>query len=197
LGNLVALDRAQLSGPARGIAYQLVEALGTVARGPALDAAGRLTRADRAALRQCGVRIGFATLYLPALLKPTSVRLRAILWAVWSGAATRTPPAPGITSIKKVPDTPAEFYEAVGYPVVAGRAVRADILERIDGALRHAARKGEAMPSAQVMSLAGLNAEDAARLVAGIRKRPPRRSQRRDGAASGGAFAKLRQLGLT
>jgi hypothetical protein len=47
------------------------------------------------------------------------------------------------------------------------------------------------------MSLAGLGAEDAARLVAGMRKRPPRRSSRRDGAASGGAFAKLRELGLT
>jgi len=134
-----------------GLAYQLVEALGTVARGPALEAAGRLTRTDREALRRCGVRIGFATLYLPGLLKPAAVRLRALLWATWSSAAPCSPPRPGLNSVRTEPETPLEFYEAVGYPVVAGRAVRADILERIDGALRQAARRGAAAPLAQVI----------------------------------------------
>ncbi|HET7597318.1 MAG TPA: hypothetical protein VFK15_10330, partial [Burkholderiales bacterium] len=189
-------ERATLSGPARGLAFQLTEALGTVARGPALETAGRLSRGDRGALRGCGVRIGAATLYLPALLKPTAVRLRAILWAAWTGEAARIPPAPGLTTVKAAADTPESFYDAVGYPVVAGRAVRADILERIDGALRQAARKGDPVPSQQIMSLAGLNAEDAAALIAAMKRRTPRRAKAKP-AREGNAFAKLRELGLT
>ena len=196
LAPLADLERASLSGPARGVAYQLIEALGTVARGPALEAAGKLSRGDRNVLRECGVRIGAATLYLPALLKPAAVRLRAILWAVWANEAPRAVPAPGLNTVKAEVGVPEEFYAAVGYPMVAGRAVRADILERIDGLLRQAARKGEAVPVAPIMSLAGLNADDAAALIAALRKRVPHRTKDKP-APSDNAFAKLRELGFS
>ena len=196
LGALTDLERAALSGPARGLAYQLVEALGTIARGRALEAAGQLARADRLALRACGVRIGFATLYLPALLKPAGVRLRAILWSVWMGEPSRSPPAPGLVTVKLAERADENFYEAVGYPVIAGRAVRADMLERIDGLLRLASRNNEAPPVPQIMSLAGLSADDAAALIAGMRRRAPRRAKNK-GARKDGAFSKLRELGLT
>ena len=196
LGALTDLERAALSGPARGLAYQLVEALGTIARGRALEAAGQLARADRLALRACGVRIGFATLYLPALLKPAGVRLRAILWSVWMGEPSRSPPAPGLVTVKLAERADENFYEAVGYPVIAGRAVRADMLERIDGLLRLASRNNEAPPVPQIMSLAGLSAAEAAALIAGMRRRAPRRAKNK-GARKDGAFSKLRELGLT
>jgi ATP-dependent RNA helicase SUPV3L1/SUV3 len=193
---LFDLERADLSGPARGVAFQLGEGMGTVARGPALAAAGALSRADRAGLRECGVRIGSATLYVPGVLKPAAVRLRAVLWAVWSGAPFRAAPAPGLTTVKAERDVPHAFYDSIGYPVIAGRAVRADMLERLDGLLRHAARRHAEVPTAQIMSLAGLGAEDAAQLIAGLRKRPARRAKPKP-APAGNAFAKLRELGLS
>jgi len=226
LAPLVHLDRAGLSGPARGVAFQLVEALGTVARGPALDQAGRLSRAEREALRALGVRIGAVTLYVPALLKPAAVRLRALLWAAREGAAPRTPPAPGLVTVKAEPDE-LGFFDAVGYPVVAGRAIRADMLERLDGALRQASRKGPVVLGPALMSLAGLGAEDMARLVVGLGwrevagetgpsyvpaarrgsrngaagsrhegKNGARKPARRRGTGEAGPFAKLRELEL-
>ena len=79
---------------------------------------------------------------------------------------------------------------------IVARAVRADILERIDGLLRQAARKGEAVPVAPIMSLAGLNADDAAALIAALRRRAPRRAKDKP-APSDNAFAKLRELGFS
>jgi ATP-dependent RNA helicase SUPV3L1/SUV3 len=193
LAALVALDRATLSGAARGLAYQLVESLGTVARRRALEAAGQLSRADRESLRACGVRIGFATLYLPALLKPAAVRLRALLWFAWTGIQ-HAPPAPGAVTVKIACDAPEEFYEAVGYPVLDGRAVRADILERIDGALRQATRKGAHAVTPEVMSLAGLSADDTAALLVALRRRP--KSKPRPHRPGHAVFAKLRELGV-
>ncbi len=227
LAPLVRIERAELAGPARGLGFQLVEALGTVARRRAIAEAGALGKPDRAALRALGVRLGGATLYLPALVKPAAVRLRALLWAAWEGTAPRTPPAAGLVSVPADPDVPRGFYEAVGYPVIDGRAVRADMLERLGIALRQAARRGPVMLGPELMSLAGLGAEETARLVVGLGYRQvegeggpafvpaPRRaaigSEQADGANArrnrprrvrrgpdpASPFAKLKELGLT
>ncbi len=227
LAPLVRIERAELSGPARGLGFQLVEALGTVARRRALAEAGTLGKADREALRALGVRLGGATLYLPALVKPAAVGLRALLWAAWEGAVPRTPPAPGLVSVPRDPDAPDGFYEAVGYPVVDGRAVRADMLERLGIALRQASRRGPVTLGPDLMSLAGLGAEETARLVVGLGYRQiagedgaaafvpaPRRAAIGNDAPTGARhknrarrprrapdpaspFAKLKELGLT
>jgi ATP-dependent RNA helicase SUPV3L1/SUV3 len=226
LAPLVRIDRAALAGPARGLGFQLVEALGTVARRRAVDQAGALGKSDRAALRALGVRLGGATLYLPALVKPAAVRLRALLWAAWQGAAPRNPPAAGLVSVPADPDAPEGFYEAVGYPVVDGRAVRADILERLGIALRQASRRGPVPLGPELMSLAGLGADDTVRLIAGLGYRQldgggtpafvpaPRRAaigkprpaggkarndarRPRRGPDPASPFAKLKELGLT
>ncbi len=63
-------------------------------------------------------------------------------------------PAPGCNSVRIDPDADETFYEAVGYPVVAGRAVRADMLERIDGRCAAARRGDGRAPWPQVMSSA-------------------------------------------
>jgi ATP-dependent RNA helicase SUPV3L1/SUV3 len=169
LAPLVRLDEAKLSGPARGLAYQLVEALGTLARSRALDQARALGRIERGRLRELGVRLGFATLFLPALLKPAAVRLRALLWTTWQGGAPPAPaPGPGLVTVSVSGAVPDGFYEAVGYPVVDGRAVRADILERLGLALHTGARKGPVPLTPDLMSLAGLGAEETTRLVVGL-----------------------------
>jgi ATP-dependent RNA helicase SUPV3L1/SUV3 len=168
LAPLVRLDEAKLSGPARGLAYQLVEALGTLARSRALDQARALGRIERGRLRELGVRLGFATLFLPALLKPAAVRLRALLWTTWQGGAPLAAPGPGLVTVPVSGAVPDRFYEAVGYPVVDGRAVRADILERLGLALHTGVRKGPVPLTPDLMSLAGLGAEETTRLVVGL-----------------------------
>ncbi len=59
---------AELRGPARGLVYQLVEALGSFPSAVARGQIGALEPADRKALARLGVRLGRDTVFMPAML---------------------------------------------------------------------------------------------------------------------------------
>ena len=83
---LFALGAAEdITGIARGVAFQLVEALGVLERQKVAEDVKGLDQAARAALRKYGVRFGAYHLYLPALLKPAPRALAAQLWALKHG----------------------------------------------------------------------------------------------------------------
>jgi ATP-dependent RNA helicase SUPV3L1/SUV3 len=83
---LVLLAEAtNLSGLARGLAYQLTENLGVLRRETASGDIKTLDQASRAQLRQYGVRFGAFNVYIPALLKPAAADLVLLLWALYSG----------------------------------------------------------------------------------------------------------------
>ena len=86
LGPLFALAAAEdVTGMARGVAFQLVEALGVLERQQVADEVKGLDQAARATLRKYGVRFGAYHIYLPALLKPAPRVLAAQLWALKHG----------------------------------------------------------------------------------------------------------------
>ncbi len=95
LASLVRLADAELSGAARGIAFQLYEALGALPRAALAPQIAALRREDRKALSKLGVRLGEASVFLPALSSARAVRLRGLLWVVHRGAAPAAPPEPG------------------------------------------------------------------------------------------------------
>src|SRR6187397_187952 len=83
LGPLFALSTAEdITGIARGVAFQLTEALGVLERGRVAEDVKGLDQAARAALRKHGVRFGAYHLYLPNLLKPGPRALATKLWAL-------------------------------------------------------------------------------------------------------------------
>ncbi len=153
LAPLVALrDADHLSGPARGLAFQLVEAMGGSPRREASAQLKELDQTLRASLRQLGVRFGEYSVYLPTLLKPAPAHLKALLWAVFQEPSADgtpllqtlpPPPGPGLTSIQVDKNVPKGFYEAAGFRVCGVRGVRIDMLERLAGLIR-TARDGEA-----------------------------------------------------
>ncbi|MBX6323690.1 MAG: disulfide oxidoreductase, partial [Rhodospirillaceae bacterium] len=69
LAPLVRLQAAPLAGPARGLAFQLVEALGCLPRRAAAAQLRALSREDRRALTGLGVRLGVESVWVPALLR--------------------------------------------------------------------------------------------------------------------------------
>ena len=133
LAPLTRLAAADLSGPARGLAFQLVEGFGDLPRPAVAALMATLGRDDRRALAALGVRIGHGRLFLPALVKPAAVAMRGLLQAVHRGL-TLPPalPAAGRVSVAADPHLPAAYYAAIGYPVAAGRAIRSDILDRFE-----------------------------------------------------------------
>ncbi len=82
LGPLFELSKAEdIQGIARGIAFQLVEALGVLERTRIAAEMKDLDQPSRAALRKYGVRFGAYHIYFPQLLKPAARSLASLLWA--------------------------------------------------------------------------------------------------------------------
>jgi ATP-dependent RNA helicase SUPV3L1/SUV3 len=146
LGPLLTLSRAEdVTGIARGVAFQLVESLGVIERHRVAEEVKGLDQAARASLRKYGVRFGTYHVYLPALLKPGPRALAAQLWALKRGDGelkgldeVRTLAATGRTSFAVDKDVHKALYRVVGYRVCGERAVRVDILERLADLIRPA-----------------------------------------------------------
>lgn len=130
-----------LPGAARGLAFQLAEALGAIPRSsPALPDD---VRSAAQALRPFGVRAGWHSVFLPRLIKPAPSALAALLWAIHAKLERIPhPPQPGLTSfaLEKDDEMPEAFLSASFYRRIGPRAVRLDILERTESALVEAAK---------------------------------------------------------
>ena len=146
LAPLFQLANAEdVTGLARGVAFQLNEALGVIERGKIADDVKSLDQPARASLRKYGVRFGAYHIYIPALLKPAPRALATRLYALkhdgTQAAAVDTIAqlaASGRTSIVADKEIPRELYRLAGFRVCGERAVRVDILERIADIIRPA-----------------------------------------------------------
>ncbi|MDQ4136012.1 MAG: helicase, partial [Pseudomonadota bacterium] len=181
-------DHPELNGLARGIAFQIGEALGVLERSKVLNEVRSLDQDGRAALRKLGVRFGAYHLYLPALLKPAPRTLAAQLWALTHGGLDQKGideiahlAGSGRTSIPVDTGIAPGLYGAAGFRVCGGRAVRVDILERLADLIRPAiayrpgvtagepppgAADGEGfVPTVSMTSLVGCAGEDFASIL--------------------------------
>ncbi|HLL27875.1 MAG TPA: helicase-related protein [Xanthobacteraceae bacterium] len=146
LGPLTALGKAEeITGIARGVAFQLVEALGVLERQKVAEEVKGLDQPARAGLRAHGVRFGAYHIYMPLLLKPAPRALSLLLWGLKHGGLNQKGmselpalAAGGRTSIPVDPEIAKPLYRAAGYRVCGSRALRVDILERLADLIRPA-----------------------------------------------------------
>jgi ATP-dependent RNA helicase SUPV3L1/SUV3 len=157
LGPLFELSAAaDITGIARGVAFQLAEGLGVLDRQKVAEEVKGLQQPERAGLRKYGVRFGAHHIYIPALLKPTPRSLAVQLWAL-SHEGTDAKglddllhlAGSGRTSIQVNREIDAGLYRCAGYRVCGERAVRADILERLADLIRPALAWREGMPGSK------------------------------------------------
>lgn len=119
-----------LSAAARGLVYLVEQGLGTVRWDDASTQMQSLTRADRHALRQLGIRVGRHVVWTEAALRPGALRARRALCQAYLGAGARLPRmTPELRSLLPLDDVPDETYAALGFPVFGGRAIRADLVD--------------------------------------------------------------------
>jgi|HubBroStandDraft_4_1064222.scaffolds.fasta_scaffold01358_5 ATP-dependent RNA helicase SUPV3L1/SUV3 len=163
---LFALQALPLHGAARGLVFQLTDALGCVPADQVATLLGDLDAAGRRALGRVGVRFGTESVYIEPLLRPDSVRFRALLWAVRHGRAV--PSVPGARrqgrAVRLDPDLPHSFYLAIGWRPLDALALRPDRLERLAAAARSRARDGRFAGDNELAAIAGV-APDALRQV--------------------------------
>ena len=154
LGPLFGLSKAEdITGIGRGIAFQLVEALGVLERAKISAEMKDLDQASRATLRKYGVRFGAYHIYFPGLLKPAARSLASLLWAekqdnvdmsALSGAQHLA--SSGRTSFPVDKALHRDAYRVLGYRQCGERAVRVDILERLADLIRPALAWRESSP---------------------------------------------------
>jgi ATP-dependent RNA helicase SUPV3L1/SUV3 len=203
LGPLAELAAAEdVTGIARGVAFQLVEALGVLDRQRVAEEVKGLEQPARASLRKYGVRFGAYHIYLPVLLKPAPRALALQLWALRHDG----PQSKGLddvlhlagsgrTSIPADHAIDAALYRTAGYRVCGERAVRVDILERLADLIRPALswRGGAAGPKPAgafagggftvvnaMTSLTGASGEDFASILRSLGYRMERRPKPQD-----------------
>jgi len=151
-----------LPGQARGIAHQLAENFAALNRAalPLPDKLGPQIRA----LRPFGVWFGRRTVYLPKLLRPDAAALLTLLWGVWTRKdAPPAPPAPGLTSFAVDKGFDTASLHAAGFAAIAGRAIRFDMLERLEDELEQALSSGTDSETllTKLVSLLGSGKEEA------------------------------------
>ncbi|MGE0565532.1 MAG: helicase, partial [Pseudolabrys sp.] len=198
LAPLFSLSAAEdVTGIARGIAFQLVEALGVLERQKVAAEVKGLDQPARATLRKYGVRFGAYHIYLPLLLKPAPRSLATQLWAL----KNERPDVQGVddllhlaasgrTSIPVGKDAAKPLYRTAGYRVCGERAVRVDILERLADLIRPALAWREGMNGEKpagafdgrgftvtgaMTSLTGASGEDFASILRSLGYRMDRR----------------------
>ena len=141
LAPLLAAEARAASDPVlRGLVHRLAEAGGVV---PGATEA-EISPAMRGRLKPVGARAGRFALYVPALLKPAAMALRARLWALRHGAALPGLPPPSAIALPLARDWPDGFAAALGWVEAGPVLLRLDIAERIAGILAHATRRGAA-----------------------------------------------------
>ena len=210
LAPLFRLAQTNIAGPARGLAFQLVEALGCLPQASVATLLEDLSSSDRRQLSQLGVRLGTTWVLLPALLKPPAVAMRALLYAIHHALPLPVPiPAATRVSVAALPGVSAAFHTAIGFPVVGPRAIRADILDRFERTLAAGTApsghpigcpEAELPPVLEALGYRRVIAEDGSVHWRTRRPKPPRRSRPLPATAPGDAdhpFAPLRALTRT
>ncbi len=198
---------AGLDGAGRGLCFLLVEGLGNVRTPEARALMKALSGADRAHLGRMGVRFGVRQIYLPAMLKPRAIDLRARLWTTHRRATGLTAPPPGAVAFEAAPGQPRGYSEAIGFEPLGSSCLRIDIVERLAARLRALARQGPFALEPELMAMTGLGAEqlgevalalgfarEGERFVRGRTRRPSAPRAQAKAEPSTSPFAALRQL---
>jgi ATP-dependent RNA helicase SUPV3L1/SUV3 len=205
-----------VTGIARGVAFQLVEALGVLDRTPVADQVKALDQPARATLRKYGVRFGAYHIYLPALLKPAPRKLATQLWALRHDGTDgkvlddlRHLAGSGRTSIAADPAIDPALYRTAGYRACGARAVRVDILERLADLIRPALTWRDGAPGTRppgavatggftvvntMTSLIGASGEDFASILRALGYRMERRPKPPEPAQSPASAAPVNEI---
>ena len=197
---------ADVTGIARGVAFQMVEALGVLDRPKVAEDVKGLQQPERATLRKYGVRFGAYNIYIPALLKPAPRALAVQLWELSHGGDEAKNlvdllhlAGSGRTSIPVNKEIDPNLYRTAGYRVCGERAVRVDILERLADLIRPALAWREGAPGQKpaaafpgggftvvngMTSLIGASGEDFASVLRSLGYRMERRPKPAEPAAA-------------
>jgi len=167
---LLALKNDEtLTGITKGVAFQIVEAMGIIPRAVVADDIKSLDQDQRGLLRKHGIRFGQFTIFQHLMLKPAPTRLRLVLWSLAADLQEfpEAPPA-GLVTVPALPGAPEGYYAHAGYRLAGDRSIRIDMLERLADMIRGQDTRAGFEGNADMLSITGLTLEQFANLMEGL-----------------------------
>ncbi len=160
------LEASMMSGIARGIMFRLYENLGVMSRTLISDQLKEMPDSDKPFLARAGIRIGTETVFMPELLKPAAIKLRAMLYSIYNQDFPACgPPPEGRVSINLVKGIDDNYWLSAGYRRIGDKVMRVDMVERVAALVRTAARSGEFGITDEMLSLAGVSRDTMASMI--------------------------------
>jgi ATP-dependent RNA helicase SUPV3L1/SUV3 len=158
-----AVARAEHAAELRGPLHRLLEEGGVV-----LGATDDIPQAQRGALKAMGVRAGRFALYMPELLKPRALALRAQLWAVRARQPAPDLPHPGMVSMAQPEAAQSAFLQAMGWIATGPVLLRLDIAERVAAELAFSTRGRAAQVPLEIGQRLGVRADLVPAVLRGL-----------------------------
>ncbi len=137
-------DRAFESGAAKGLAYRLLEGLGSCSARDLAEQIALIAPEDRKAMAEGAVRFGRDAIYIDHLLKPGPLRARAALTAAWTGRLQARPPRRGSGVLRDVSEK--DDARLLGFQPCGPIAVRLDRFESVMARIRKGSKAGGVTP---------------------------------------------------
>ena len=161
-----AAEPIVLSGVAKGIAYQLFEAFGTMPTHKVGASLKDLSETDRPLLARLGIRLGVESIYMAEMLKPASIKMRAVLWSIHHNQFPESgPPPEGRVSINAIDGVADDYWLIAGYRRLGTKVMRVDMVERVSALVRAAARAGTFKMTDDMLSLAGVSRDEMKAMI--------------------------------
>lgn len=151
-----------LEGVAKGIGHQLYENLGVIHRSEIENLIPDLTPELRVGIRKKKIKMGPILVFMPELVKPAAINLRALLWGLWNDRDLPMPrPADGRVSVQIDPKAAdRNFLRSIGYPVFGNLCIRIDMLDRVVTDIYDSAKEGKFQAQHKYMEWLGCGEDD-------------------------------------
>ena len=166
LGSLISLDEEDLKPFSKGIIFQLKEGFGSIPLSNIEKLIKSLSEDEKKDLGRKGIRFGVEYVYIPDLLKPAAVKIRALLSGLNDNQFySDSLPEDGRVAFEPKKLLSDQWYNKIGYAILGDRVMRVDMVERLSAIIRASARNGTFNISEEMLSIAGATREQMSKIL--------------------------------
>jgi len=146
----------EISSKVKAINFHVFEGLGHTSVKNIPFQIQKINENDRLAIAKLGIRLGVNLIYLPIVLKPKIIRLKAILWSIYNNKSfVDHLPEEGRVNCQINKNINTDFYFFIGYIPCGDIGLRLDIYERLSALVRKEGKKARFKITEEMLSIAG------------------------------------------
>ncbi|MDC3096077.1 helicase-related protein [Alphaproteobacteria bacterium] len=146
----------EISSKVKAINFHVFEGLGHTSIKNIPFQIQKINESDRLAIAKLGIRLGVNLIYLPIVLKPKIIKLKAMLWSIYNDKFfVDHLPEEGRVNCQINKKIKEDFYFFIGYMPCGDIGLRLDIYERLLALVRKEGKKEKFKITEEMLSIAG------------------------------------------